>query len=58
MPGESDAAVGDRICGCPVMLVIRYDKGDRHTRIDQEVRLVTSDIDPRVTLLGRQDFLT
>jgi hypothetical protein len=46
MPGESDAAIGDRICGRPVMLVIRYDKGDRDTRIDQEVRLVTSDWHP------------
>ena len=35
MPGESDAAIGDHICGRPVMLLIRYGKGDRHTRIDQ-----------------------
>ena len=54
MPSESDAAIGDRICGRPVMLVIRYDKGDRHTRIDQEVRLVTSDWHPEGPGRGRR----
>ena len=54
MPSESDAAIGDRICGRPVMLVIRYDKGDRHTRIDQEVRLVTSDRHPGGPGRGRR----
>jgi hypothetical protein len=37
-----------------VMLVVRYDKGDRHARIDQEVRLVTSGWHPEGPGRGRR----